>query len=138
MPSELNSPAEALREFVQCCPAGFAPPVQLIQTMRAGFPDVEPWMWLPQLRQSMAFWSETVRMQFPYLVLVPFAKDTRSDDVFCLAGNDASGDPAVLVIHTFTTPGWEYRGRWRSYAEWWLDAQDLHGGWLVEMAEDGE
>ena len=135
---DLNSPAAGLREFAEACPAGFVPPMQFVETMVAGFPDIDPWMWLPELSRSMPFWSKTLRTQFPYRVLVPFAKDQASDDVFCFDGNDASGDPAVLMIHTFTTPGWEYRGEWTSFGDWSLDAQDTHAGWLREMAQESE
>lgn len=133
---DLNSQDEGLQEFVDNWPGGFVPPAQFIEMMvMEGFPDIDPWMWLPEVKGTMAFWSGILRKQFPYLVLVPFAKDQDSDDVVCFAGNDASGDPAVLLIHTFTTPGWEYRGMWESYAEWNLDAADRHAQWVREETE---
>jgi hypothetical protein len=56
--------------------------------------------------------------QFPTRTLVPFAKDGGSDDVACFDSADTSGNPKVLCIHSFCSPGWEYRGEASSFAEW--------------------
>ena len=122
--------AERFAELDRVSPPGFRGPDRFITLMSGECPDIDPWMWLLDLKDLAEFWTTCLRKQFPYLVLVPFAKNTFSDDVFCFAGNDTSGDPAVLVIHGFTTPGWEYRGMWRSFSEWHLDALQLHEEWL--------
>ncbi len=131
----LNTVNEGFEALARISFPFFRRPDDLERLMCDEWPDIHPWMWLLKVQGSAEFWAATLREQFLYLVLVPFAKDKLSDDVFCFAGNDTSGDPAVLVIHGFTTPGWEYRGMWRSFSDWYLDAQQQHVAWLREEEE---
>ena len=132
----LNTVSESFQALAKISPPSFMCPNDFEQLMRGEWPDIHPWMWLLKVKDSAEFWSATLREQFVYLMLVPFAKDKFSDDVFCFAGNDTSRDPAVLVIHGFTTPGWEYRGMWRSFSDWYLDAQQQHVAWLRDEEEE--
>ena len=68
--------------------------------------------------------------QYPERVLVPFAKDRRTDDVFCFEGNDLAGNPAVILIHSFADPGWEYRGEWSHFDSWYSGLLDFHRDWI--------
>lgn len=130
-----NTVAERFEEFGKVSPPGFRGPDQFIDLMAGEYPEIDPWMWLLELKDLSEFWANYFRKQFPYLVLVPFAKNEFSDDVYCFAGNDRSGDPAVLIIHGFTTPGWEFRGMWRSFSDWYLDAQEQHVAWLRDRED---
>jgi hypothetical protein len=83
-----------------------------------GLPDIDPWWWLAPHKDSAVYWADTLRKQFPLRILVPFAKHGGSEDVACFDGSDTSGDPKVFYIHSFCSPGWEYRGEKNSFAEW--------------------
>lgn len=137
--SVISTAGERFEELARIAPSSsFRSPDDFALLMSGECPEIDPWMWLLELKDLAEFWVDTLREQFVYLVLVPFAKDEFSDDIFCFAGNDDSGDPAVLVIHGFTTPGWEYRGMWRSFSEWYLDARQQHVQWLRDRGEESE
>ena len=99
-------------------------------------PDISPMFWLLRLRDGVTNWTRILAEQFPDRILVPFAKDRASDDVFCFEGSDTTGNPAVLLIHSFTDPGWEYRGEWLDFESWLADVLDLHDA--VEAGHDDQ
>lgn len=99
-------------------------------------PDITPWSWLCKYEDDLYFWAETVANQYPTRTLVPFAKHQDTDDVFCFDGGDHSGDPPVLIIHTFASPGMEYRGQWASFGVWWEEMEEHRAAWLAEQEED--
>jgi hypothetical protein len=93
-------------------------PQLYLDLIRTGLPEIKPWWWLAPHNDSLIYWDETLRDQFPSRSLIPFAKDGSSDDVACFDGSDISENPKVLVIHSFCAPGWELRGRASSFLEW--------------------
>ncbi|RCS42323.1 SMI1/KNR4 family protein [Bremerella cremea] len=97
---------------------GFRFPASYLQLVRDGLPDIEPWGWLAPYKRNSIFWADTLKEQFPNRELVPFAKDGGSDDVACFDGADTSGDPRVLYIHSFCSPGFESRGVAKNFTEW--------------------
>lgn len=116
---------------------GFRYPERYFTTMTDDrLPEISPFRWLSEYDGDLEFWSETVATQFPARTLVPFAKHDDSDDVFCFEGTDLSGDPPVHIIHTFTTPGWEYRGSWSSFDVWWEEMEEQHAAWLAEQESE--
>lgn len=118
-------------------PAGFQYPDRYLRAVsREPLDDIEPWMWLSFYRDQLDGWREIVSDQFPERTLVPFAKHQDTDDVFCFDGTDHTGDPPVLIIHTFTTPGWEYRGEWASFDDWWAEMEAQHADWLAEEQDE--
>jgi hypothetical protein len=42
----------------------------------------------------------------------------------------------VLIIHTFASPGWEYRGQWKDFDVWWSEMEDQHRNWLAEHEDE--
>lgn len=99
-------------------PSGFQFPQTYLHLLEKSLPDIEPWWWLAPHKDSAIYWADTLRKQFPARMLVPFAKYGGSDDVACFDGADTSGNPKVLYIHSFCSPGWEHRGEVSSFAEW--------------------
>ncbi len=93
-------------------------PQSYLDLVSKGLPDIDPWWWLAPHKESAIYLADTLRKQFPLRILVPFAKHGGSDDVACFDGSDTSGDPKVFYIHSFCSPGWEYRGETNSFAEW--------------------
>ena len=100
-------------------PAGFLFPAAYLEVIdRPELPELMPWWFLAENERLAVFWRGTLRQQFPNLSLVPFAKFDTSDDLACFDGGDVSGNPAVLVIHAYTTPGWEHRRTLRDFEAW--------------------
>ncbi|WP_286954531.1 MULTISPECIES: hypothetical protein [Corynebacterium] len=123
----LLTPPERLEEMQRFAPAAYAFPPAFLNALQLEVPpDLEPWYFTATAESRQLFHSRVLREQFAFRVLVPFAEMDGTDDVFCFDGADVSGDPAVLVIHTFCDPGWEYRGHWPSYAAWFERAEQLH------------
>jgi hypothetical protein len=105
-------------------PASF---MSLIQ--QEELPDVAPVFWLVQMDMGVEDWTELLEKQYPDRTLVPFAKDRRTDDVFYFDGRDTSGNPPVILIHSFTEPGWEYRGEWLHFDSWYAGLVEFHEAW---------
>lgn len=93
-------------------------PQSYLDLMTIGLPDIAPWWWLATHEDSLTYWEETLRNQFPSRSLIPFAKDGSSDDVACFDNSSSSKNPKILTIHAFCSPGWELRGEVRSFSEW--------------------
>jgi hypothetical protein len=97
-------------------------------------PDLSPAYFLAQYDpDAVADWTRILAKQFPARVLVPFAKDDASDDVYCFDGGDTSGNPIVQLIHSFTQPGWEYRGEWDNFESWLSKTIEWHD----ELSDEG-
>lgn len=129
--------SDRLHDAEQYAPQGFRYPERLLATLAmTELPVIDPWMWTSDHHGQSKFWAEIVAKQFPDRVLVPFAKHGGSDDVFCFDGGDHGGDPAVLVIHTFTQSGWEDRRHWPSFDAWWEEMEQQHADWLAEESAD--
>ncbi|OII11797.1 hypothetical protein BIU97_04780 [Curtobacterium sp. MCBA15_009] len=101
-------------------------------------PAIRPWSWLCEYEGDSSFWAATVAEQYPGRSLVPFAKHQDTDDVFCFEGTDHTGDPPVLVIHAFASPGTEYRGQWTSFDVWWEEMEEHRAAWLAEQEHEHE
>jgi hypothetical protein len=117
-------------------PTGFRFPESYLRLLKKPLPDIEPWWWLAPYKASSIFWLETLQEQFPYRTAIPFAKDNRSDDIACFDGTDTSGDPKVLFIHTFCSPGWEDRGTVDNFDEWLKTTTEESRQFKLEREED--
>ena len=113
-------------------PTGFTFPASYVGMAAIDeLPDIAPMFWMFNLEvDGIADWTEILAEQFPERVLVPFAKYGSTDDVYCFDGRDLSGNPAVFLIHSFTDPGWEYRGEWFHFDSWLSGAVVHHKAWL--------
>ena len=104
-------------------PSGFRFPAAYLKVIGAPeLPKLRPWWFLAKNEELALFWRDISRKQYPDRSLVPFAKWDPSDDLACFDGTDASGNPAVLLIHAYTTPGWEYRGTLPDFGAWMIQA----------------
>lgn len=113
-------------------PAGFAFPESFLRMIGGDLPDIEPWFWLIGWEGAVEAWVRILGTQFPQRTLVPFAKDGGTDDVFCFNGEVRDGRSPVLMIHSFCSPGWEYRGEWDDFDSWYRAARRLHEEWMEE------
>lgn len=135
-PAELNPARKRIKEVKKSAPRGFIFPPRLFEVIADDANmDIDPWMYLSYITKWTKWWKRTLAEQFPERQLVPFAKHQGSDDVFCFDANDRSGNPAVHIIHSFTTPGWEYRGKWQDFDTWLSEANEVHAQWVKEEEE---
>ena len=88
-------------------PQGFEFPKSYLNLLKNELPDIKGWWWLAPYKESSVFWLNTLREQFPYRIAIPFGKADGSDDIACFDGSDTSGNPKVLIIHTFCSSGWK-------------------------------
>ena len=101
-------------------------------------PELYPLYFLLETGDGVSAWTRILREQFPDRNLVPFARLDGNDDVHCFDGNDLSEDPIVVLIHSFTTPGWEYRGEWVSFESWYTKAKEFHDEWLRDNIAESD
>lgn len=101
-------------------------------------PDLEPWSFICEFKESASFWMSEMKKQYPTRKLVPFAKLNYSDDIACFDGEDISGDPIVYYVHAFASAGWEDRGYTDSFAEWLKMARLESASYKAEQAENKE
>ena len=96
-------------------PTGFKYPSSYCNFTSKELPDIEPWGCFDYMLEHRYKW---MNKRYPESTLVPFARRYDNDDVACFDGSDTSGDPRVLLIHDFASPGWEDRGKFNNFLEW--------------------
>jgi len=99
-------------------PVGFRFPESYLFLLEKRPPDIEPWEWLASYKELSISWMNIIKKQFPYRTVIPFAKRDDSDDVSCFDGTDTSGNPKIIFIHTFCSPGSENRGEANNFDDW--------------------
>ncbi|MDR1064735.1 MAG: SMI1/KNR4 family protein [Azoarcus sp.] len=115
---------------------GFRFPESYLHLVQKELPDIEPWGWLASYKELSISWMKILQEQFPYRTLIPFAKFGGSDDIACFDGTDTSGDPKVLFIHTFCSPGWEDRGTVDNFDGWLKGITEESRQFKLEREED--
>lgn len=78
---------------------------------------IEPWHFYYS-EKTLKFHYNGLKERYPDRTLVPFARRGDNDDVACFDGTDISGDPRVIIIHDWASPGWENRGEFKNFLEW--------------------
>lgn len=128
---------DRLETFESICPRGFVTPPRFDEILHmVDPPDIDPWWWVFEFHDSLKFWSQTIKEQYPSRPpLVPFAKHGGSDDVFCFDGTDTTGNPRVYIVHTFASAGWEDRGYWDDFDAFMEEADEVHAEWVRDEAE---
>lgn len=129
------NPNAAVRsaELLKDTPKGFALPAQLAGLNLQGLPELRPVFWLSNYRGQTRIWSKILRRQYPGRHLLPIAKTAESDDVYCLDVEDPEHS-SILLIHSFASAGWEYRGEWSGFDSWLRAAQRHHVDWTSGAA----
>ena len=118
-------------------PAGFLFSKDYLHFMaQQSIPDLEPWWFLCEFKDDAEYWFGELERQYPSRNFIAFAKLEDSDDFACFDGDDHTGDPIVVYVHAFTTPGWEARGSITSFSEWIKKAREESARYKAERAED--
>jgi hypothetical protein len=100
-------------------PSGFQYPKSYLEFFAQDpIPDLGPWWFLCEFKESADFWLGELRRQYPSRALIPFAKMADSDDVACFDAKGAAEDPVVHYVHAYASPGWEDRGHVSNFTEW--------------------
>ena len=99
-------------------------------------PYISNYYFLGTDQEIIIFWFNIIKKQYPKRVLIPFAKDENTDDVFCFDGTDTSGNPKVYQVHTYASEGWEDRGYWDNFDDWYDDIKRISDEYKKEMQED--
>lgn len=89
---------------------------------------IEPWHFYHS-EETLNFHYNGLKERYPERILVPFARRGDNDDVACFDGADNSGDPRVIIIHDFASPGWENRGEFKDFLEWLEFAKEQSEEW---------
>lgn len=107
---------------VEDLPPGFWYPSSFIRVVELGLTNLEPWHVLEgsRLRER----RQGLAKQFTARGLIPFAIRQDNDDVACW--DLARGNEMVVVIHDFSSPGWEDRAEYPDFYAWLRQAiEDL-------------
>ncbi len=115
-------------------PEDFAFPISFLDlyNLQIDELDLDPWWFLFINEQVSKGWLIELKKQYPDRVLIPFAKLSYNDDIACFDGDDKSGNPKVLLIHSFASPGWKERGCIENF-EKWLELAKIES---IEYKED--
>ena len=82
-------------------------------------------------------YTRGIKERFPARNLIPFAKRADCDDVACFE----IGKPGIIeIIHDFCDPGWEQRGEYDSFWDWFMEAIEemIHETDLAESSNPDE
>ncbi|MDD6462016.1 MAG: hypothetical protein PUF51_06130 [Bifidobacteriaceae bacterium] len=108
---------------------GFVYPPGLKKVAELGLDDLDIWFIMDAPFAQR--YCESINKRYPNRQLVPFAKREDCDDVACFE----IGKPGkVEIVHDFASPGWERRGEYDDFWEWFTDAVKL----LVERSREDE
>ena len=80
-------------------------------------------------------YTQGMRDRFPARKLIPFAKCGDCDDVACF---ELDKPGKVEIIHDFCDPGWEQRGEYDSFWDWFMEAVEemIHETDIAEKNTD--
>lgn len=100
-------------------PPGVRYPAALRRLVARGLQNLEPWYVFDasQARERM----HGLGRRFPTRTLLPFARREDNDDVACF---DSQMPDEVVIVHDFSSQGWEQREVLPSFYSWVRKAVD--------------
>lgn len=101
-------------------PAGFGYPPDFLRLVDLEIVHIDPWHMLGG--ELLQVRSRGLMVRYPDRHLVPFARRQDNDDIACWEMVD--GLCQVVVVHDFSSPGWEQRERFDDFASWLRSAFD--------------
>lgn len=100
-------------------PNSFRYPPEFLRTIARGLMYFQPWYVFEG--EELRGRHGDLQLRYPDRCLVPFARREDNDDVACF---DVDQGGAPVVIHDFTTPGWEQRLSLDNFYTWLRIALD--------------
>ncbi len=94
-------------------PGWFNYPEEFLRIIEQGLLDFDPWIVLQGDRLRTRF--QGIQERFPGRDLVPFARREDNDDVACWEKGNPQG---VVIIHDFSSSGYEQRESFDSFWDW--------------------
>lgn len=95
---------------------GYEYPYQLRKLAELNMLDFDYWFIMnAKLAED---YTHGMQKRFPNRKLIPFAKRCDCDDVACF---ELDKPGKVEIIHDFCDPGWEQRGEYDSFWDWFMD-----------------
>ncbi|MBR4400700.1 MAG: hypothetical protein IKT09_03295 [Synergistes sp.] len=110
-------------------------PYQLKKVAELDLLDFDYWFIMdPKLAES---YTHGIKNRFPARNLIPFAKRADCDDVACF---ELEKPGKIEIIHDFCNPGWEQRGEYDSFWDWFMEAIEemIHETDIAENNESNE
>lgn len=102
-------------------PSWFKYPKEFLKTIELPIINITPWYILGDEQLHQKF--KGLKERFPSRDFMPFAKRDDNDDVACWSKDDPQ---KVIIIHDFSTEGWEIVKVYDSFWDWFKDAiQDM-------------
>lgn len=94
-------------------PEWFEYPKPFKRVVRLELVDLEPWFFMNGAR--VAERMKGLKTRYPTRDLVPFARRGDNDDIACWERDKGE---TVILIHDFTTAGYEDRGTYPTFWDW--------------------
>lgn len=94
-------------------PEWFNYPHEFLRVVEQGLLDFDPWIILQHQQLRTRFVG--LRERYPNRSLVPFARREDNDDVACW---DKNKPGIIVVIHDFSSPGYESKEEFNCFWDW--------------------
>ena len=113
---------------------GFEYPYQLQKIAELDLVDFDYWF-IMDAKLAEAY-TYGMKSRFPERHLIPFAKRGDCDDVACF---ELEKPGKIEIIHDFCSPGWEQRGEYDSFWDWFMEAiEEMIHETDLEQANESE
>ncbi|MFC6713294.1 hypothetical protein [Branchiibius cervicis] len=99
-------------------PANFWFPLGYIRVVENDLVALEPW-WIIDGKAMMDRW-DGLKRRYPHRNVLPFALRQDNDDIACWDFN--LGNEVVVIIHDYAQPGYEQRGEYPTFYDWFRSA----------------
>ncbi|MCA7974573.1 hypothetical protein LGM42_32370 [Burkholderia sp. AU39826] len=101
-------------------PTWFSYPRHFVRAVDLNILNLDPWQLLEGkwLRVRL----EGLAKRYPDRQLVPFFRDTSSDDIACW---ETGKGERVQIVHDFASPGWECAGEFENFLDWYKATAEI-------------
>ncbi|WP_416777123.1 hypothetical protein ACNFJN_01210 [Xenorhabdus budapestensis] len=94
-------------------PEWFSYPHQFTRIIEQNLLDFDPWIILEGERLRVRY--DGLKKRYPNRDIIPFARREDNDDVACW---DKDNPDQVVIIHDFSSEGYENVGKFESFWDW--------------------
>ncbi|OOE77139.1 hypothetical protein [Salinivibrio sp. ML290] len=94
-------------------PEWFSYSQDFLRIVEQGLLDFDPWIILQNEQLRTRFFG--LKERYPERQLIPFARREDNDDVACW---DRDKPGIIIIIHDFSSPGYENKEEYKSFWDW--------------------
>lgn len=98
-------------------PEGFEYPDEFLKIVNLQLVDLEPWSIMEGDYLFKRY--QGLKERYPEKKLIPFCRRLDNDDIACW---DMDKGDSVIIIHDFSSNGWEERGAFPTFWNWFRAA----------------